>query len=186
MSEHQPLFFVLITVFVMLAVVIGGYSLYRARTTSHTSWENLLTRLKPLDRSSLEEIALDIVEPSGDPRHDEASALLEPSDIWQRIGGWQGLEALEQNCSVLIDLAFYVQQWYPEAISVTEQLRLNAREIEGHIKRLKMAEKSGKLDTFIPMYAQRAIATYYLMTCRVLSLYEQSNMAMLTGLRRAL
>jgi hypothetical protein len=42
------------------------------------------------------------------------------------------------------------------------------------------------LESFIPMYAQRAVATYYLMTRSVLSLYEKSNIAMLADLQRAL
>lgn len=186
MSEHQLLFFTLIALFVVVAIVIAGYYFYRARNTSHAQWENLLKRLKYVDHNSVEEIALDIIEPSGEPRHDENSALLEPSEIWTRIGGWKGLKTLEDNCKVLIDLAFYVQQWYPEAVAVTEQLRLSTREIEGHLKRLKTAEKTGKLENFIPMYAQRAIAAYYLMTHRVLSLYEKGNVSMLAELQRAL
>jgi hypothetical protein len=185
-SDHRSLFFVLIAIFVMLAVVIAGYYLYRARKTSHASWENLLRRLTYIDRAAIETVAFDIIDSTGQPRQDEDSALLEPSEIWDRIGGWKGLETLQANCAVLIDLAFYVQQWYPEAIAVTEQLRLSTREIEGHIKRLKAAEKTGKLDNFIPMYAQRAVATYYVMTRSVLSLYEQSNGAMLGELQRAL
>jgi hypothetical protein len=186
MSDHQVFFFALIAIFVILAAGFAGYYLYRARKTSQASWESLLKRLTFIDRNSIEEIALDVIESSGLPRHDQNSALLEPSEIWNLIGGWKGLEALEANCAVLIDLAFYVQQWYPEGIAVTEQLRLSAREIEGHILRLKTAQKTGKLESFIPMYAQRAVATYYLMTRSVLSLYEKSNIAMLADLQRAL
>jgi hypothetical protein len=36
------------------------------------------------------------------------------------------------------------------------------------------------------MYAQPAVATYYLMTRRVLALYEDGNLAMLADLRNAL
>lgn len=186
MSDHQVLFLVLIAAFVVLAALIAGYYLYRARKASQGSWEALVKRLNYLDHSSIEEIALDIIDPSGEPRRDQNSALLEPMEIWKRIDGWKGLEALKTNCDVLIELAFYVQQWYPEAIDVTEQLRLNAREIEGHIGRLKTAQKTGKLEPFIPMYAQRAVAVYYLMTQRVLSLYEKGNVSMLSELQSAL
>ncbi|MGC2606981.1 MAG: hypothetical protein WA419_15640, partial [Silvibacterium sp.] len=139
-----------------------------------------------IDRSRIEEIALDIIDLSGQPRKDEGSAALESAEIWTLIGGWKGLEALENNCAVLIDLAFYVQQWYPEAVATTEQLRLSAREIEWHISRLKIAHQTGKLEDTIPMYAQRAVATYYLMTRQVVALYEQGNVAMLAELQRVI
>ena len=93
---------------------------------------------------------------------------------------------MKANCEVLIDLAFYIQQWYPEALVVAENLRLNAREIEWHVGRLRSAEKTGKLESAFPMYAQRAVATYYLMTRQVLALYEQGNHSMLVELQKAL
>jgi hypothetical protein len=97
------------------------------------------------------------------------------------------MEALEANCTVLIDLAFYVQQWYPEkALVVAEQLRLSAREIEWHVQRLKAAAKSGQLETCIFMNAQRAAVAYFLMTRHVLSLYEHGNLPMLPDLQQCL
>jgi hypothetical protein len=183
---NSTLFLIIIVAFAALLAGVAGYWIHRARKSSQGNWESIVKRLTFIDRNSVEEIALDIIDPSGQPRHDENSALLEASESWDRIGGWKGIEALESNCAVLIDLAFYVQQWYPEAIAVTEQLRLSAREIESHISKLRIARKTGKLETIIPMYGQRAIATYYLMTRRVLTLYEQGNLSMLTELQRAL
>jgi hypothetical protein len=139
-----------------------------------------------VDRSSIAEVALDIIDESGQKRQDEASAVLEPSQIWKLVGGLKGLEVIEANCAVLVDLAFYVQQWYPEAVVVAEQLRLSAREIEWQVGRLKSAQETGKLESAFPMYAQPAVAAYYLMTRRVLALYEEGNLAMLADLRNAL
>jgi hypothetical protein len=87
---------------------------------------------------------------------------------------------------VLVELATYVQRWHPEALVVAEQLRLNAREIEWHVGRLKGAAKTGNLQTAFASYAQRAVATYYLMTRNVLDLYEQARFPELTQLRRAI
>lgn len=96
------------------------------------------------------------------------------------------MEVLKANCEVLIDLAFYVQKWYPEALAVTEQLRLSAREIEWHVERLKGAERIGKLKSAFAMYAQPAVGTYYLMTRRLLALYEQGHLPMLADLQKSL
>jgi hypothetical protein len=102
------------------------------------------------------------------------------------VGGLEGLEILERNSDVLIDLAFYVQQWYPEAVAVAERLRLDARELKWHVARLRGAEQKGNLQISFPFYAQRAVVTYYVMTRRLLSLYEAGSFSMLADLQRAL
>jgi hypothetical protein len=97
------------------------------------------------------------------------------------------MEALEANCAVLIDLASYVQQWYPEkALVVAEQLRLSTRELQWHVERLKSAARGGKLESSILMNAQRAAVTYYLMTRSVLGLYEYWNLPMRADLEKTL
>ena len=168
----------------LAAIALNSYR--RARRSSRKNWEQLLQRLTAVDRSSIAEVARDIIDESGRQRGDEGSSLLEPSQIWKMVGGLEGLEALKENCAVLIDLAFYIQQWYPEALVVAENLRLSAREIEWHVGRLRSAEKTGKLESAFPMYAQRAVATYYLMTRQVLALYEQGNQSMLVELQKSL
>jgi hypothetical protein len=156
-------FIVAVLIFVAALLAIAWYSYRRAGRSSERNWEELLKRLTAVDRSSIAEVALDIIDESGEKRKDEKSATLEPSEIWKLVGGLQGLEVLEANSAVLIDLAFYVQRWYPEALVVAEQLRLSAREIEWHVARLKGAQQTGKLESVFPMYAQQAVATYYLM-----------------------
>jgi hypothetical protein len=184
--DRAALFLVAVGVFVVCLPAIAVYYFRRVRRSSGDNWENILKRLVPVDRSCVAEVALDIIDESGQQRRDESSAVLEPSEIWKLVGGMEGLKAIEANCVVLIDLAFYVQQRYPEAVVTTEQLRLNAREIAWHVERLKAAAESGKLDSVFAMYAQRATATYYLMTRQVLALYEQDGLPMLASLQRAL
>ncbi len=94
--------------------------------------------------------------------------------------------SMAANSEVLIALAFYVQQWFPEALPIAERLRLDARELKWHVARLRGAAQKGNLQISFPFYAQRAVATYYLMTRRVLDLYEAANFSMLADLQRAL
>jgi hypothetical protein len=139
---------------------MAGYYYFRSRRSSQTSWEVLLAQLTWTDRNNISQVALDLVDESGQPR--------------------------EKNSEVLINLAFYVQQWYPEALAIAERLRLDARELKWHVARLKGAAEMGNLQTSFPFYAQRAVVAYYLMTRRVLSLYEAYNFAMLADLQRSL
>ena len=186
MSIRTVYFIVAVGIFVLALIAIALYYNRRSQKSSEKNWERLLKRLTAVDRSSIAEVALDIIDESGQRRKDEASAVLESEQIWKLVGGLKGLEVLEANCAVLVDLAFYVQQWYPEALVVAEQLRLSARDIEWHVGRLKSAQQTGKLESAFTMYAQPAVATYYLMTRRVLALYEERNPAMLADLRNAL
>jgi hypothetical protein len=154
--------------------------------SSQVGWKDLFGNLTKIERSNIAKVALDLVDESGKPREDSDTASLEPSQLWRLIGGLRGLEILQTNSEVLIDLAFYVQQWYPEALVIAERLRLDARELKWHVDRLKGAARTGNLQISFPFYAQRAVVTYYLMTRRLLDLYEAGNFSMLADVQRAL
>jgi len=184
----RALYFLVAALLMLVCLASAAvYYCLRGRRSSQGTWESLLKRLTFVDRDAIAVIALDVIDESGQQRRDDNSAIMGAPEIWKLIGGWDGMEALEANCTVLIDLAFFVQQWYPEkALVVAEQLRLNAREIQWHVERLKGAAKSGHLESSILMNAQRAAVTYFLMTRHVLELYESRNLAMLADLQKAL
>jgi hypothetical protein len=186
MSVRTIFFLAAVVIFVASLAIIAIYHYHRARHLSDRSWEQLRERLTSVDRESVALIALDYADESGQRRRDETDTEINPTQIWNLIGGLEGLEAIERNCAVLIDMAFYVQRWYPEAVVLAEDLRLNAREIEWHIDRLRGAEKRGNLEQSFADYAQPAIAKYYLMTQRVLWLYERGNLPMFRDLRGAI
>jgi len=176
------LFVVVVPLFLAVLVALAAYYLLRMRKASNATWSDLMNRLIAVDRDQIAFVALDLVDETGHPR-EAGDSEIDPSNIWDLIGGLDGLEVLEKNCDVLIDLAFYVQRWHPEAVVVAEQLRLNAREIKWHVARLKGAQETGNLASSFPFYAQRAVATYYLMTRHLLALYEQGNLAELAQLQ---
>jgi hypothetical protein len=185
-NTHNLHFVTAIGLFVITLVLIAGYYYLLNRRTSPASWEELLAKLTWIDRNNIAEVALDLVDESGQPKVSEDAGSLDPSQVWKLTGGLKGLEALERNSEVLIDLAFYVQQWYPEALVIAERLRLDARELKWHVERLKGAAQKGNLQISFPFYAQRAVVSYYRMTRRVLSLYEAGNFSMLADLQKAL
>jgi hypothetical protein len=157
------------------------YARYRRREMyPYGRWEDLLKRLGPLDYDKLALIARECGIACD--REEDAEA----EKIWKLLGGMHGLEVMEKNCEVLVDLVFYVQQWYPEALLIAEQLRLNAREVEWHIGRLRASVKAGKRRSAASEYVQQAVAIYFQMTQEVLSLYEQANVPGLAELQRAL
>jgi len=172
----------------LLAVLMATllYYYFRARRSAEAVWGDMLKRLAWVDRDVISAIALDVVRKSGEPLPEGDGFVLDRTAIWRLLGGLEGLEILEQNCKILVELATYVQRWYPEALVVAEQLRLNAREIEWHVGRLRGVAQTGNLEAAFGDYAQRAVATYYLMTRQLLTLYDQASFPRLAELQRAI
>jgi hypothetical protein len=177
---NQLAFLLAVAVFVAILVGVAIYYILRSRRAARNAWALLLGRLQKIDRDKFAAVALDLLDET------DAQQQLDPNLIFEMIGGMHGLDALEQNCDVLIDLAAYVQRWYPEALQLAEELRLNAREIKWHIGRLRGASQTGHLREQFPIYAQRAVATYYLMTRSLLVLYEGVQLPEYAELQRAL
>jgi hypothetical protein len=175
------------------ALFLGGllwvsWRVSRARVRrEEATWDELLARLVPLSRVGIEEVAAAFLAPTGrelDPRRLERH--LEPRDIWDFIGGIEGLKIMRRNAEVLIDLAYYVNRWNPDALVVAEQLRLDAREIKSALSRIQSERRRGRLAASFSNQASRAAAAYYLMTQRVCALYEISQAGLLDQLKAAI
>jgi hypothetical protein len=180
-------YFVVLAVLLLAALAAALVRYYvRARRSRDTTWDDLLKRLTWIDRDAIATIALDAVSESGEPRPQGEGFALDSTAMWNLLGGLEGLEILERNCQVLVELASYVQRFYPEALVVAEHLRLNAREIEWHVGRLKGAAQTGNLQASFADYAQQAVVTYYLMTRHVLALYDQAGFPRLAELQQAI
>jgi hypothetical protein len=180
-------FFGVVLVFLVSILGIGTYYYLRNRRRNlypYGQWDELIERLVPIDHQSLGRIAGDS-DAEFDSNSPDVDAM-DSEEVWRLLGGMRGIDVMEKNCTVLVDLVFYVQQWYPEALLIAEQLRLNAREVEWHIGRIRAAAKSGRGPAATAEYLQQAIAIYYRMTCEVLALYEQANLPGLSDLQRAI
>jgi hypothetical protein len=169
---------------VLIAITV--YYFWRRAQMSKRSWEELVARLIMVDREGIAAVALDAIEPSGRRRTDELARELKPEQIWKLLGGLDGVEVLEKNSHVLIEIAMHLQRWYPQAASTAEELRLLAKELEWHVGRLRMAADKGHLEFHFASYAQNATIGYYLMTKRLLVLYHKSNLSMFAHLDKAL
>jgi len=168
--------FLLLAGILIIAILgIGGYYSWRIRKSANAGWEDLLKRLIAIDHSRVDAVALDAIEPSGARRTDPLARELEPDRIWELLGGLEGVERLEANSRVLVDMASYLQRSYPEAAAAAEELRLQARELEWHVGRLRMAAEQGSLEFHIGTYAQNAAIAYYLMEQRLQTLCQRNK-----------
>lgn len=158
----------------------------RHRKRVATGLPELLGRLEPLSRVGLEAVASDMLEPTPDKIDLRSEVRLGRNVTWDLVGGLEGLRIMENNADVLIDMAFYLQQWSTEAIEVTEHLRLSAQDIRREIHELKRSLRRNESDVLIPLRIQRVAGAYYLMTRRIIALMEISNSALLPQLRDVL
>ncbi len=168
-------FLILAVVLVIVIAMIGLYFASRLRASARTRWEDLLMSLVAIDRTGVDRVALDAIDPSGERRTDQLARELEPNEIWKLLGGIDGIKKLEMNSHVLIEMAAFLQRSVPEAAVVAEDLRLQAKELEWHVERLRMAHEQGSLEFHIPTYAQNAAITYYLMEQRLQALCQRKN-----------
>lgn len=175
MNERFYLFVALLVLVILSLTAAWIYYHLRARRLYGQTWEDILARVIPIDKGSVRIVALDLLgEADGLDRRD-GPCELESSEIVELIGGLEGLRTLQRNCEALIDLACYCQRMYPEALIVAEELRLNAREIQWHLERLDAAARNGSSRAAFGDYAQRIATIYYLMTRRLVTLYEIAN-----------
>lgn len=166
----------LVAVLIFVAFLVTAYTVYLRRARRVFRDDDvaaLLKRLTFVDRYKLAQVAQSL-NASG---AEDEPASLDSWQVWELTGGLDGLQAMAANCDVLIELACHVQQWYPEALTVAEELRLNAREIHWHLDRLRAAEQHGHQGNAYPEYAQQASVIYCRMTRNLLHLYEAAGLS---------
>lgn len=171
--------------FVTLSIV-GFRYLRRILISRSKEWPDLLRDLQAIDKRGFEAVVFDAIHQSGEDRADDEAKELDFDQIWEFLGGMNGIARIEHNSRVLIDMASYLQRWYPEALIAAEQLRLQARELEWHVGRLKMAEKNEGLRFYFASYGQNAAVLYYKMCQRLLAVYKESAAPMFSDLQAAL
>jgi hypothetical protein len=165
---------------------IEGYSNLPASISSRKRWDKLFAKLVQIDRRKVARIAPSLLGELGEMEAVPAIEDVELSKLWTVLGGLTGLQALQKNSAILVEMALYWQQWSPDVLVTTERLRSDARKLKWHLSRLEAASRTGKLRVTVPFYAPQALCIYYRMTRDLLGLYEASNRSMFALLRKVL
>jgi hypothetical protein len=156
-----------------------------SRKDAKQEWHKLVARLCPLNIVELSAIAVDYMTPHRN------QIEMEPNEIWEFIGGYEGLKKMRANAEIMLALAVCAQQWnFAEAVIVTERMRHDAVSLRRAIRRVELGFiPSTLLRRFrytLPLNAQEASLAYYLMRLRLLSLYETSHAGRYSALAAAL
>ena len=184
--NRTDLFLWLAGAFFVTLLIVGVRYLRRILISRNKEWPELLRDLQAIDKRGFEAVVFDAITPSGEERKDVEAKELDVDQIWDFLGGMDGLARIEHNSRVLIDMASYLRRWYPEALATAEHLRLQARELEWNIGRMKLAEKNQGLRFYFASYGQNTAVLYYQMCQRLLAVYEESAAPMFAELRTVL
>jgi len=116
---------------------------------------------------------------------------MEPKQIWESLGGYEGLKRMRQNAEIMLALAAYAQQWnFEEAVIVTERMRMDAASLRRAVRHVELgmlpAQLLPRFTIMLPLHAQEASSAYYLMRQRLLALYETSHICRYPALAAAL
>ena len=159
------------------------------RRSSHKmallDWSDLVAGLHRLDMVELSAVATDYLTPR------RGQIDLDAKEIWESLGGYEGLKRMRENAEIMLALAAYAQRWnFEEAVIVTERMRLDAASLRRAVRRVEVgmipASLLHRFQLTLPLHAQEASSAYYLMRQRLLSLYETSHVSRYPALAASL
>jgi len=170
-----------LSVFGLVAIVALIYAHTRSRNLLSKDWQTLVASIEPMHMRGLELVALDHLEPQ------KNQLRLEPEEIWGLVGGKEGLRRMEHNADLMIALAAYVRNWnHDQAIIVAERIRHDSIQLKRALRRIRWSAHLRRGQIRVPFYVHQAAAAYYLMTKRLLTLYETSQYMLYPVLAEAL
>jgi hypothetical protein len=171
-------------IFVALSLIVTSALICvqaKARRLAGADWNTLVARIQPVPFEALEKVALDNLQPRG------RQLQLEANEIWELVGGLEGLKRMNQNADLMIQLAAYVRVWnFDEAVIVAERIRQDAIILKRALHQIKLQRVFRSYRLRVPFYAHQGATAYYLMTRRILALYETNQYILYPRLAAAL
>ena len=168
---------------IIFGVLLGGFVGWviadrrSSRKINRLDWPQLVAGLYRLDIVELSAVATDYLRPR------KSQIDLEPNEIWEFLGGYDGLRRMRENAEIMLALAAYAQRWnFTEAVIVTERMRLDAALLRRAVRRVEFCLIPSRLfhryKLTLPLHAQEASSAYFLMRQRLLCLYQTSHVGL--------
>lgn len=172
----------LVSLLSLLGVGAGyvAYVTFRRRKFLAKSWQDVLGRVEPVDLDGLQAIAYGFLQP------DKNQLRIEPGEMWEIVGGLDGLHRLKKNAWAMLDLAVYAERWnLAKGPLISEMIRRDAVRLNRAIFRVQVGVlfQFGHLRS--PFYLQEAVASYYLIRGRLVGLYQVAHIGLIPGLEAA-
>jgi hypothetical protein len=157
----------------LVTLLLGGallHSYISANRLARCSWEQLLAQLHRIETDGITAVAMDHLAPG------KNQLTLQPEDMWNLLGGLEGLQRMRENGRILIALASYVERWnYEEGVIIAERMRRDGLQLRRSVTRIMLETFLGMKQVRIPFYLHEAASSYYLMRQRLLALYQTNH-----------
>lgn len=166
--------------------VSAAYFLYKTlRKRATENWADLVAKIQQVDFKNISLVAQDYLNPQ------RGQINMEPCEVWELIGGSEGIRKMRENVDVLLALAAYAQRWnYDESVIVYHRMRSDAAMLRRAAFRLSLGMTQVRiLRSFqlrVPFRLYETVAAYYLMRQRLLNLYETSHAGLYPALAASL
>ena len=142
----------------------------RSRQLSLPTWHEIVGRLQPVSKDGIRALAMDHLEPA------VATSSRSHEEIWNMIGGVEGLKRMKENAEVLIALASYAQCWnHDESVIVAERMRRDGQALRRAVIGLGLGMTCGYGRARVLAYVLEAASSYHLMRERLLALYKNNH-----------
>jgi len=137
---------------------------------SATTWQELVGKLAEVPMSGITKVALDYLQaPKG-------QLSMQTDEMWLLVGGAKGLERMEANAEILIQLAVFAEQWnLQESRIVGERMRSEGLVLRRAVRKARMGMWFGNGRATGPLLVQEAASSYFLMRQRLLALYKTAH-----------
>lgn len=156
---------------------VGMAQLFTRRKVQTGSWMDLVAKLHRLNFESVSKVAQDYLN----PRPGQIS--METDEIWDMVGGSEGLAKMCANAEVMLALAAHAQRWnFEEGVIVTERMRRDAIALRRAVRKVRWGLLPHRIfrrfGITLPFHVHEAVSAYYLMHQRLLALYQTSHIGL--------
>jgi len=159
--------------FCSFVVIVLGRIVYTdavMRRLLRCDWNELIGKLETIPQMEVARIGDDYLNPRSN------QIEIEPADIWTAIGGLEGVRRMRRNARVLIALAAHAQRWnFTESVIVMERMRRDAMQLQRATLQITLRTCLHLGSLRVPFHLHESTSSYYLMTKRLLTLYQNSH-----------
>lgn len=151
----------------LISVVLLFRNESKVSRLSKSTLPDLLDLIQPVDKRGILTLATDHM------RLTEVTTERTPDEIWDLVGGADGLTRMKENVDVFLALASYAQCLnFDEAVLLTVRMRQDAFAVNRAIIGLGLGQTCGYGSSRVTFYVREAASSYYLMSQRLLAFYK--------------
>lgn len=168
-----------IAFFVVVGVPQLAFMVQRRRLHKR-DWSAVLASIEPINLAGVMVIAEMYLSPT------KNQLSIEPPEMWEMLGGIEGIERLAANANAMLELCVIAESWDHDGLLISEMIRCDLANLKKALVRLERATLLGYADARGHFALMELAASYNLIRLRLLGQYEKFHVARLHILQEQL